>query len=151
MRLIYFVVITLGVIVNDVYSAEAGMPQLDPKYWASQAFWLLIIFSLLYLSVSKFFIPMIKNNLDDRERKIKDCLDDAKHLDGKYTVFGYLVEGDHVLNTIIKLGTEHSTAIMLSKPIIPDVTFFDIKRIVFSLSLLYSLTVSNCSIAKLAG
>ena len=78
MRLIYFVVITLGVIVNDVYSAEAGMPQLDPKYWASQAFWLLIIFSLLYLSVSKFFIPMIKNNLDDRERKIKDCLDDAK-------------------------------------------------------------------------
>ena len=78
MRLTYFVFITLVVIINDVYSAEAGMPQLNPKYWASQAFWLLIIFSLLYLSISKLFIPMIKNNLDDRERKIKDCLDDAK-------------------------------------------------------------------------
>lgn len=48
------------------------------------------------------------------------CLDNAKHLDGNYTVFGYLVEGDHVLNAIIKLGTEHSVGIMLSKSGVPE-------------------------------
>ena len=29
---------------KNLYSAEAGMPQLDPEYWPSQVFWLVIIF-----------------------------------------------------------------------------------------------------------
>ena len=62
---------------GDLYAAEAGMPQLDPKYWASQAFWLILTFTILYISISKFYLPKIKNNLDNRERKIKDDLDDA--------------------------------------------------------------------------
>ena len=36
------------------------MPQLDPKYWASQAFWLIVIFTALYLVLSNLFIPKIK-------------------------------------------------------------------------------------------
>ena len=56
------------------------MPQLDSKYWFSQSFWLILIFLALYLSLSKFLIPKIKNNLDDREKKIKDNLDEAKEL-----------------------------------------------------------------------
>ena len=56
------------------------MPQLDPTYWFSQAFWLILIFSLLYISIAKFFIPKIKDNLEDRENKIKDDLDEAKEL-----------------------------------------------------------------------
>ena len=63
-----------------LFAAEAGMPQLDSKYWLSQSFWLILIFLALYLSLSKFFIPKIKNNLDDREKKIKDNLDEAKEL-----------------------------------------------------------------------
>ncbi len=63
-----------------LFAAEAGMPQLDSKYWFSQSFWLILIFLALYLSLSKFFIPKIKNNLDDREKKIKDNLDEAKEL-----------------------------------------------------------------------
>ena len=51
-----------------LFAAEAGMPQLDSKYWLSQSFWLILIFLLLYLSLSKFFIPKIKDNLDDREK-----------------------------------------------------------------------------------
>ena len=61
----------------DLFAAEAGMPQLDPKYWASQAFWLILIFTILYISITKFYLPKIKNNLDTRENKIKDDLDDA--------------------------------------------------------------------------
>ena len=56
------------------------MPQLDPTYWASQAFWLILIFSVLYLSIAKFYLPKIKRNLDDRDNKIKDDLDEAINL-----------------------------------------------------------------------
>ena len=62
---------------NNLFAAEAGMPQLDPKYWASQAFWLILVFAILYISISKFYLPKIKNNLDDRESRIKNDLDDA--------------------------------------------------------------------------
>ena len=63
-----------------LFSAEAGMPQLNSKYWLSQSFWLVLIFLILYLSLSRFFIPKIKNNLDSREKKIKENLDEAKVL-----------------------------------------------------------------------
>ena len=69
--------IALAAIKIDVNAAEAGMPQLDPTYWASQAFWLILIFTILYISISKFFLPKIKDNLDDRENKIKDDLENA--------------------------------------------------------------------------
>ena len=65
---------------TDLFAAEAGMPQLDPTYWASQAFWLILIFVTLYISISRFFIPKIKDNLDDREKKIKNDLEEAKKL-----------------------------------------------------------------------
>ena len=64
----------------NLLAAEAGMPQLDPTYWASQAFWLVLIFTLLYLALSKLFIPKIKESIDDRENKIKDDLDEAHKL-----------------------------------------------------------------------
>lgn len=70
-------VIAIVAINTDLFSAEAGMPQLDPTYWASQAFWLILVFTVLYISVSKFYLPKIKSNLDARENKIKDDLDDA--------------------------------------------------------------------------
>ena len=70
------VIATLA-INTDLFSAEAGMPQLDPKYWASQAFWLILVFTILYISIAKFYLPKIKKNLDDRENKIKDDVNDA--------------------------------------------------------------------------
>ena len=70
-------IIALIAIQNNLFAAEAGMPQLDPKYWASQAFWLILVFSILYISIAKFYLPKIKNNLDNREKRIKDDLDDA--------------------------------------------------------------------------
>ena len=56
------------------------MPQLDPKYWASQAFWLILFFTILYISIAKFYLPKIKKNLDDRENKIKEDLDEANNM-----------------------------------------------------------------------
>ena len=69
--------IALTALNTNSYSAEAGMPQLDPKYWASQAFWLILVFVILYISLSKFYLPKIKSNLEDRENKIKEDLENA--------------------------------------------------------------------------
>ena len=70
-------IIALLAIQNNLFAAEAGMPQLDPTYWASQAFWLILVFTILYISIAKFYLPKIKNNLDNRENRIKDDLNDA--------------------------------------------------------------------------
>ena len=43
--------------LSTVFAAEAGMPQLDPTYWASQVFWLAIIFSAIYFLIAKIFLP----------------------------------------------------------------------------------------------
>ncbi len=73
--LIFFIV---SLAINrDLYAAEAGMPQLDPTYWASQAFWLILVFTILYIAISKIYLPKIKGNLDNRENKIKEDLDNA--------------------------------------------------------------------------
>ena len=73
-------ILVLLTICTNLFAAEAGMPQLDPKYWASQAFWLILVFSILYISIAKFYLPKIKKNLDDRESKIKEDLDEANKL-----------------------------------------------------------------------
>ena len=74
-----FIILIIAVIAinKELYAAEAGMPQLDPTYWASQAFWLVLVFLILYISISKFYLPKIKENLDNRENKIKEDLDYA--------------------------------------------------------------------------
>ena len=63
---------------KNLYSAEAGMPQLDPEYWPSQIFWLIIIFFTIYILISKIFIPKIKGSIDMREDKIRKDLEEAK-------------------------------------------------------------------------
>ena len=75
--------LSIGIVVTSksyLLAAEAGMPQLDPTYWASQAFWLVLIFTVLYLALSNLFIPKVKDNIDSRENKIKDDLDEAQKL-----------------------------------------------------------------------
>jgi F-type H+-transporting ATPase subunit b len=77
MKSFFSLSIALTALNTNLNSAEAGMPQLDPKYWASQAFWLILVFVILYIALSKFYLPKIKSNLDDRENKIKEDLENA--------------------------------------------------------------------------
>jgi len=72
-------IIAILAIQTNLFAAEAGMPQLDPTYWASQAFWLILVFTVLYISIAKLYLPKIKNNLDNRENKIKEDLNDANN------------------------------------------------------------------------
>ena len=81
---------------NGVFAAEAGMPQLDPTYWASQVFWLAIIFSSIYFLIAKIFIPKIKSNIDAREDKIRKDIEEANLLkeeaDKKLKEYNALIE-----------------------------------------------------------
>jgi F-type H+-transporting ATPase subunit b len=116
MRLFFLLFIAFKAISIDLFAAEAGMPQLDPKYWASQAFWLTIIFILLYLSLSQLFIPKIKKNIDDRENKIKEDLEEAEKLkemaEKKQEEYDKLIEGTKkevykiILESKNKLGND---------------------------------------------
>ena len=63
---------------GNLVAAEAGMPQLNPEFCASQAFWLVLVFVTIYILISKIFIPKIKNNIDARESKIRKDLEEAK-------------------------------------------------------------------------
>ena len=65
---------------NRVFGAEAGMPQLDPEFWAAQVFWLILIFSSLYLIIWKIFLPKITYSIENRKSRIVDDLDEAQKL-----------------------------------------------------------------------
>ena len=65
---------------NLAFGSEAGMPQLNTEYWAAQAFWLIVIFSILYLIIWKIFLPRITYSIENRKSKIVNDLDEAQKL-----------------------------------------------------------------------
>ena len=65
--------------VNLIQAAESGgMPQLDPEFWYSQIFWLVITFGILYLVLSKIILPKISDNLEIRKSQVLDNLELAE-------------------------------------------------------------------------
>lgn len=54
------------------------MPQFDPSSFASQLFWLVVTFVILYVVVSRFAIPRIGEVLEQRQKMIDDDLDRAQ-------------------------------------------------------------------------
>ena len=105
--------IALTAFNTNLYSAEAGMPQLDPKYWVSQAFWLILVFVILYISLSKFYLPKIKSNLDNRENKIKEDLENANKFkeqsEAKLKEYGLIL--DKAKKEVNKIHFDSKTAL----------------------------------------
>ena len=65
-------------LLRDVFAAESGgMPQLDPEFWISQIFWLIITFGILYIVLSKFILPKISSNLELRKSRIQENIETA--------------------------------------------------------------------------
>ena len=64
--------------VKKVFAAESGgMPQLNPEFWVSQIFWLILTFGILYGILSKFILPKISANLESRKTQISDNIEAA--------------------------------------------------------------------------
>ena len=72
--------IALVIYTNHAFGSEAGMPQLDPEFWASQIFWLILIFSSLYLIIWKIFLPKITYSIENRKSRVVNDLDEAQKL-----------------------------------------------------------------------
>jgi F-type H+-transporting ATPase subunit b len=56
------------------------VPQLDPEFFVSQLFWLVVTFSFLLLFLWKVSLPRIGSVLEKRENKINNDIETAKQL-----------------------------------------------------------------------
>ena len=64
--------------LKEVFAAESGgMPQLNPEFWISQIFWLILTFGTLYVILSKFILPKISSNLELRKSQIQENIEAA--------------------------------------------------------------------------
>ena len=72
-----------SIILNFVFfsvtqSAEStGMPQLNPEFWISQIFWLILTFGMLFIILSKLILPKISKNLEARKSQILENIEAA--------------------------------------------------------------------------
>ena len=72
--------IALIAYVNQAFGSEAGMPQLNPEFWTAQIFWLILIFSSLYLIIWKIFLPKITYSIENRKSRVVNNLEEAQKL-----------------------------------------------------------------------
>ena len=77
---IYFQSIFFGFLFfKEAFAAESGgMPQLNPEFWISQIFWLILTFGTMYVVLSKFILPKISNNLESRKSQILENIEAAE-------------------------------------------------------------------------
>ena len=59
-------------------SESSGMPQLDPEFWFSQVFWLILTFGGMYFILSKFILPKISQNIETRKSQILENIEIAE-------------------------------------------------------------------------
>ena len=65
--------------INFIHAAESGgMPQLNPEFWFSQIFWLVVTFGILYLVLSKIILPKISDNIETRKSQVLENLELAE-------------------------------------------------------------------------
>lgn len=58
-------------------ASSAGLPQLDPTWWPSQLFWLVLTFGVLYWLMAGRFLPSLGGAIEERRDRIADDLDQA--------------------------------------------------------------------------
>jgi len=77
-KIIFNTFILSFLLLGSVQSAEAGgMPQLNPEFWISQIFWLVLTFGFLYIILSKLILPKISKNLETRKSQILENIETA--------------------------------------------------------------------------
>ena len=77
-----YIVILIALVFNtkQAFGAEGGMPQLDPEFWPAQIFWLILIFSTLYIMIWKIFLPKVTESIENRKLKIVNDLNETQKL-----------------------------------------------------------------------
>ena len=79
--ILYFYIALGGAQVATASDASGPkLPQLDIETYASQIFWLIVSFIVLYFLVAKIAMPRIAEVLEGRQERIEDDLDKAETL-----------------------------------------------------------------------
>ena len=79
--ILYFYIALGGAQVASASDASGPkLPQLDIETYASQIFWLIVTFIVLYFLVAKIAMPRIAEVLEGRQERIEDDLDKAETL-----------------------------------------------------------------------
>ena len=74
-KIVILLFVTCFACYNTVFAAESGgMPQLNPEFWISQIFWLIITFGILFIILTKEILPKISDNLETRKSQILEIL-----------------------------------------------------------------------------
>ena len=77
-KIIILLFVTCFACFNTVFAAESGgMPQLNPEFWISQIFWLIITFGILFIVLTKVILPKISDNLETRKSQILENIETA--------------------------------------------------------------------------
>ena len=78
-KIIFHIFCLSFVLLTKSQSSESGgMPQLNPEFWISQIFWLVLTFGILYLILSKLVLPKISDNLETRKSQILENIEAAE-------------------------------------------------------------------------
>ena len=75
---IYSSVFSIALFTNVKGAESGGMPQLNPEFWVSQIFWLIITFASLFLILSRFILPKISKNIEFRKSQILENIETAE-------------------------------------------------------------------------
>ena len=59
---------------------SGGLPQLRYEYWPGQIVWLLIIFAVLYILLSRVFLPKVGGTMEARDQRIAGDMAEARAL-----------------------------------------------------------------------
>ena len=77
-KIIILVFVTCFACFDIAFAAESGgMPQLNPEFWISQIFWLIITFGILFIVLTKIILPKISDNLETRKSQILENIEIA--------------------------------------------------------------------------
>ena len=168
LKLFLKIILINFLLISSLKSAESGgMPQLNPEFWISQVFWLIITFGFLFFILSKIILPKVSNNLENRKTQIKENIEIAEKqrlesdnkikefekiiLDSKLEAKNYFNKArEKIINDLdkkkLKLETEINSEIQLAEKEIIDLKNNSSKKI-------NSIAVQTCEdiIMKLIG
>lgn len=102
-NIIFFI---LSLFLTQEVMAKEGMPQLNPEFWLSQIFWLIIFFGFLYFLIHKFFSPKLFTLMDQRADFLKSLINET--VNNKNQIQKLDDEYNKIINEAKKKSKENS-------------------------------------------
>lgn len=68
-----------------VPGAEAAFPPFETWHMPSQLFWLAVLFTALYLALSRYILPKMSDTIEKRANRVASDLDEAARLNNQAT------------------------------------------------------------------